>query len=723
MSNNIQDSKQESIRETIFRFLLAYVFAFGFPFLAKIILNSNLSLSLILILVLVKPSLTIISGFTSREIKRVFIFVSGIYSFLFAFLITIGILITPANSYRALFKAMQANMRYPGQISTLFVLFLAFFSTTFSCTLIKNDYAGPFLGMALIISLLSGLIFQFMPIYIITIILILLCLLYSARRYLDEGNRVRNIVISAIIIGFCLGIGYGLHSIIQVDRSKVIDKVSTLLRSFVSKFFPQIPIMYELPEFGFAFDDEYESDLGSTPVLSNVPLFKVQGNPGDRTIYLRTKIYDQFEDNQWETSLFMEEKMHLNIIGIETETEEEIKISAGEGTGNKAGDEIALELLGGYFHLLPHTMDTVEFRFRRTRPNVILGDFDNGFYLDEIDKLISGDIIYLRRGRKKIIPPDTFVPYLRLPTGLLPEMKQMARTYETIPNPRDKIAKIKEDLILNYTYNIVTGNIRKNESFLDTFLFKTKQGYSVHFASALIILARCNDIPARYATGFLAMIPQPREGQIAFGGFKKTISGLSSHVWPEVWYDDTGWTIEEATPAVNPDFYTYTEKGILFNKNITLNSMTQQQISAIMGEPVISPKESKDISFGIKIDPVYYLYGIVFIVLVLLLIRYAYIFEYIFKKNIHTVIMLLRKIIKKHKKKGFPLPAEVGWIEWGEQIKQNVLKSDHRIEQFIQIVIRIMYGDFKVKKQDVKAVFVFYRKVKSRKVKQVQKSA
>ncbi|MBN2532244.1 MAG: hypothetical protein JXB88_05100 [Spirochaetales bacterium] len=717
------DSKRKLSGEILFRYVLAYIFAFVIPFLVKIAFKSHLSIVLVLILVFIKPSIAILSEYTSKKIKRVCITISSVYSFLFVFLIIIGILITPANAYRVLFKEMQANLRNPGRLSNLFILFLAFFSTTFSCTIIKGDYAGPFIGIAFIISLLSGLIFQFIPIYFISLVLIVLYLVYIAFRYLDKGNRVGNILISSVIIGLCLGTGWGFHSMVQIERSKVIDTLSTSLRNVISKLFPQIPLMYELPEYGFAFDDEFRRNLGSTPVLSSIPLFEVQANPGDRTIYLRTRIYEYFENNTWETpayDLFIaEQEEKKNLTGGEPVASEPVSIPAFEGTGNKADNEIALKVLGEYYHLLPHTLDTVSFRFMRTPPKVIFGDFDKGFYLDNTDMLLSGDVFYLKEEKKEPVQPETFTPYIEVPVMISPQIKQLAGTYTSIPDPRKKIAKIKQDLALNYSYNIDTGGIRENESFLENFLFNTREGYSVHFATALIILARFNNIPARYATGFLAVIPHPREEQTTFSGFKITITGLSAHVWPEVWYDDTGWTIEEATPAVNPEFYTVTGTGILYNKNITLNSMTQQQISALMGDPVVTAKESKDFSFWININPLYFLYGFLVLALVFFFFRSAYVIKYVFKKNRHTVIMLLRKIIKKHKRKGFHLPEEIGWIEWGKQIEQNSLQPDYPVGQFIQVVIQMMYGGSKVRKHDVKAVFAFYIKVKTRKRKLV----
>ena len=56
-----------------------------------------------------------------------------------------------------------------------------------------------------------------------------------------------------------------------------------------------------------------------------------------------------------------------------------------------------------------------------------------------------------------------------VPEDLSPQIKQMARVYENITDPREKIRKIKDDLTLNYSYNVETGEIPQNDNFLDNF--------------------------------------------------------------------------------------------------------------------------------------------------------------------------------------------------------------------------------------------------------------
>ncbi|MBN2441709.1 MAG: hypothetical protein JXJ04_10185 [Spirochaetales bacterium] len=722
---------KKSPGKMILSFIAAYIFALGFPLMAKVLLNSNLSAFLIVVLVVIKPTLGILEDLLPKvekyvpgKIKYVLIILSSVFSFIFAFIITIGILITPANSYRILFKAMQAHVLNPGRVANIFVLFIAFFATTFSCKIIKNDYAGPLLGMGLIISLLSVLIFQSAAIYLVSLIFIIGCFVYLGWRHLDKGNRLSSVVFSIIIVSLCFGVGYGLHRLLGIQRSETIDNLSVSIRGSVSRLFPQIPLIYELPEFGFSFEDEFDKDLGSTPILSNIALFEVEGNPGRRNIYLKTRIHEQFINNNWESPAYNDymDKQRKRMIGknyIEnSEDKTYVAIPFRTGTESKADDEIGLKLVGEYFNFLPQTLHTLSFRFLYNPPGVVFGDSDQGYYLDNMKMLLYGDMVYLKEGPGVIRKPESFKPYLQIPLSLSPEIKAMAEEYGDILEPRGKIAAIIRDLALHYTYNIDTGTIKRNENFLDNFLLKTKEGYSVHFATALIILARLNNIPARYATGFLAIIPQPPEGpeQAYFEGYKTTIRGFSAHVWPEVWYDDTGWTTEEATPAVNPDFYTVTDKGIIFNKNIILNPKTQEQISSIMGDPVVFEKEFKDSSGEtISLNPVYLLFGVLVLVFVFLIIRYAYLIVYLLRKNRKTINMLLRKTIKKHEKKGLPVPAEVGWLEWSRAVKEKSPQSTHLVDSCTHIILDIMYGGSLVRKSDVKTVFKLYRKVKSKK--------
>ncbi len=68
-----------------------------------------------------------------------------------------------------------------------------------------------------------------------------------------------------------------------------------------------------------------------------------------------------------------------------------------------------------------------------------------------------------------------------------------------------------------------------------------RSGYCVHFASAMALMARSLDIPARVAVGFL-----PGE-RISPGRYQ--VSRQDAHAWPELYFEGVGWMRFEPTPA------------------------------------------------------------------------------------------------------------------------------------------------------------------------------
>jgi transglutaminase-like putative cysteine protease len=69
---------------------------------------------------------------------------------------------------------------------------------------------------------------------------------------------------------------------------------------------------------------------------------------------------------------------------------------------------------------------------------------------------------------------------------------------------------------------------------------EARRGYCVHFASAMALMARLLNIPARVAVGFT---PGTRDGN---GGY---VVGLhDAHSWPELYFEGVGWVPFEPTP-------------------------------------------------------------------------------------------------------------------------------------------------------------------------------
>lgn len=78
---------------------------------------------------------------------------------------------------------------------------------------------------------------------------------------------------------------------------------------------------------------------------------------------------------------------------------------------------------------------------------------------------------------------------------------------------------------------------------LATFL-EVRAGYCVHFASAMAVMARSLDIPARVVVGFLPGTPLLRDGDVSY-----EVTTHDLHSWPELYFEGIGWVQFEPTPG------------------------------------------------------------------------------------------------------------------------------------------------------------------------------
>ena len=136
----------------------------------------------------------------------------------------------------------------------------------------------------------------------------------------------------------------------------------------------------------------------------------------------------------------------------------------------------------------------------------------------------------------------------------------------TDPESADAVAAVLDDIITaemsqiekaraiqahlrggDYTYSLelVGPTVDANGSLvqldpLSHFLL-TKQGYCVQFATAMVMMARTEGIPARFAIGFLP-------GDLGRRG-ERTVVASDAHAWPELFFSGVGWLRFEPTPS------------------------------------------------------------------------------------------------------------------------------------------------------------------------------
>lgn len=108
-----------------------------------------------------------------------------------------------------------------------------------------------------------------------------------------------------------------------------------------------------------------------------------------------------------------------------------------------------------------------------------------------------------------------------------------------------------EKELSSYTYTKNPGklpdSISNQEDFLDYFLFESQKGYCSYFATAFVLMARAEGIPARYVEGFCVPVTTNK---------KMTVTANMAHAWPEVYIEGIGWLPFEPTPGYEEIRYT-----------------------------------------------------------------------------------------------------------------------------------------------------------------------
>jgi transglutaminase-like putative cysteine protease len=140
--------------------------------------------------------------------------------------------------------------------------------------------------------------------------------------------------------------------------------------------------------------------------------------------------------------------------------------------------------------------------------------------------------------------PDAAVlqRYTALPGDLPNEIRRLATLHGgTTGTAYDKAVRLR-DWLRTFQYSEQApgdGTTDSGSSAVLAFLTE-KRGYCVHFASAMAVMARTLDIPARVVVGFLPGT------QRANGTW--TVTLRDAHAWPELYFQGYGWVRFEPTP-------------------------------------------------------------------------------------------------------------------------------------------------------------------------------
>lgn len=126
------------------------------------------------------------------------------------------------------------------------------------------------------------------------------------------------------------------------------------------------------------------------------------------------------------------------------------------------------------------------------------------------------------------------------PSGLTPRMIELAQQVMGEGTSEERIDRLEQHLLTQYDYTIDFLG-RSGESPLEDFLFVYKSGHCEFFASAMVLMLRSQQIPARFVTGFLGAELNPLEDYFV-------IRQQNAHAWVEAYTESRGWRIYDPTP-------------------------------------------------------------------------------------------------------------------------------------------------------------------------------
>lgn len=165
--------------------------------------------------------------------------------------------------------------------------------------------------------------------------------------------------------------------------------------------------------------------------------------------------------------------------------------------------------------------------------------------------------------------------YLQLGSSVTKRTKELAVSLtQKYNNDYDKVQAIQLYLQDNFTYSLTPPQPSKGEDLVDYFLFSSRLGYCVHFATAMTVLLRAAGIPARYVIGYVS---PTRDANGTY-----VVTNSQAHAWVEVYSRTMGFYPVEATGnaphySYQPNMYGNRKGAAQADDNTVVNTQTDMK--------------------------------------------------------------------------------------------------------------------------------------------------
>ena len=133
-----------------------------------------------------------------------------------------------------------------------------------------------------------------------------------------------------------------------------------------------------------------------------------------------------------------------------------------------------------------------------------------------------------------------------LPEGLNPRTRELAAQLRARSGSDAAFVRAALEYLAanHFVYSLEPAALGRDA--IDDFLFRTREGFCGHYASAFATLMRAAHVPARVVTGYLGGEWNPVGGYFL-------VRQSDAHAWTEVWLEGAGWTRVDPTAVDAPE--------------------------------------------------------------------------------------------------------------------------------------------------------------------------
>ena len=213
----------------------------------------------------------------------------------------------------------------------------------------------------------------------------------------------------------------------------------------------------------------------------------------------------------------------------------------------------------------------------------------------------------------------SYIDYVKNSYTSAPTLSPKVRAYsdEIFKGENNDYKKMKklETALRKLTYDLSPGPLPEKigdaSDFLDYFLFESKKGFCTHFATAFVLLARAEGLPARYVQGYMVN---------SDGKTSVSVKNSNAHAWPEIYFEGMGWIAFEPTATIDSGHF-YWETG---TENTATTNTTENHT---YNNSDRAKKEAANINFFSHFKIEWYtiaipvIAGLIFIILALIIIH------------------------------------------------------------------------------------------------------